>query len=64
MPSIARVHWGLMESEMCRVPEHCPQAILDVMNSCQQELPESRPTAAEIIAIISGNMPSKRSLIL
>lgn len=60
MPVIALLRWALMESGVCRVPEHCPQAILDIMNRCQQELPEKRPTAAEIIAIIIDSMPSKR----
>lgn len=44
---------------LCRVPEQCPQAIADLMLSCQLEQPYKRPTTSEIIQIISDNLPAK-----
>lgn len=42
-----------------QVPEHCPQAILNLMAQCQEERPESRPAATDIIRVIAHNLPSK-----
>lgn len=42
-----------------QVPEHCPQAVMQLMAQCQDERPENRPAATDIIRVITNNLPPK-----
>ncbi|DBA85246.1 TPA: hypothetical protein ACH3X2_005947 [Trebouxia sp. C0005] len=43
-----------------QVPEHCPQAILDLMTLCQDKCPENRPSAIGIVKVILEHMCVKK----
>ncbi len=39
-----------------QVPEECPQAIADLVDTCLNESPAARPTAQQIFDIISSTL--------
>ena len=46
-------------SRMCRVPRHCPEVVFHLMISCLNEQPHMRPTAADLVQVISDSLLSK-----
>lgn len=41
---------------LCRAPEDCPAAIVQLVERCLQTDPAARPTAAEAVQVIAANL--------
>ena len=39
-------------SLLCRVPEDCPQEVVDLINQCRHPEPAQRPSATDVVAIL------------
>ena len=39
---------------MCRVPEECPEEIVQLYTACLSEVPSQRPKVADLVKVISA----------
>ena len=58
----------LIPATLCRVPEDCPQAVMELIDACLALEPDARPTAALCVEVLEQSLqvrpPSEQLVVM